>query len=40
VAPCDFWISPKIKLTMKGNSFDNIPEIEAATKERESFNER
>jgi hypothetical protein len=34
LAPCDFWLFPKIKLTMKGSRFDTIPEIEAATKER------
>jgi hypothetical protein len=34
LAPCDFWLFPKIKLMMKGNHFDMIPEIEAAMKER------
>jgi hypothetical protein len=34
LAPCDFWLFPKIQLTMKGNRFDTIPEIEAATTER------
>jgi hypothetical protein len=34
LAPCDFWIFPKIKFTMKLNCFDTIPEIESATKER------
>jgi hypothetical protein len=34
LAPCDFWLFPKIKLTMKGNGFDTIPEIDAATKVR------
>jgi transposase len=34
LAPCDFWLFPKIKLKMKGNRFDTIPEIEATTKER------
>jgi hypothetical protein len=34
LAPCDFWLFPKIKLTIKGNHFDTIPEIEATTKER------
>jgi hypothetical protein len=34
LAPCDFWLFPEIKLTTKGNRFDAIPEIEAATKER------
>jgi hypothetical protein len=32
LAPCDFWLFPKITLTMKGNRFYTIPEIEAATK--------
>jgi hypothetical protein len=31
---CHFWLFPEIKLTVKGNLFDTIPEIEAATKER------
>jgi hypothetical protein len=31
---CGFWLFRKIKLTMKGNRFDTIPEVEAATKER------
>jgi hypothetical protein len=26
---CDFWLLPKIKLTMRGNRFDTIPETEA-----------
>jgi hypothetical protein len=34
LAPCDFWLFLKIKLIMKGNRFDIIPEIKAATKER------
>jgi hypothetical protein len=34
LAPCDFWLFPEIKLTMKGNRFDTIPEMEDATKER------
>jgi transposase len=33
LAPCDFWLFPKIKLTIKGNRFHTIPEIEAAKKE-------
>jgi hypothetical protein len=32
LAPCDFWLLPKIKLMMNGNCFDMIPEIEAATR--------
>jgi hypothetical protein len=34
LAPFDFWLFPKIELTVKGNRFDTIPEIEAATEER------
>jgi hypothetical protein len=30
LAPCDFWLFPKLKLTMKGKRFASIPEIEAA----------
>jgi hypothetical protein len=33
-APCDFWLFSKIKLTMKGNRFDTISEIEGATQDR------
>jgi hypothetical protein len=33
LAPCGFWLFPKIKLTMEGNRFDTVPEIETATKE-------
>jgi hypothetical protein len=33
LAARDFWVFPEIKLTMKGNHFDVIPEIEVATKE-------
>jgi hypothetical protein len=33
MAPRDFWLFPKNKLTMKETRFDMIPEIEAATKE-------
>jgi hypothetical protein len=32
--PCDFWLFPKITLTMKKTRFDTIAEIEGATKER------
>jgi hypothetical protein len=34
LAPCDFWLFPKLKLTMKVKRFASIPEIEAATKTR------
>jgi hypothetical protein len=34
LAPCDFWLFPKLKLTMKGKRFASIPEIEAATTTR------
>jgi hypothetical protein len=34
MAPRDFWLFPKNKLTVKENRFDMIREIEAATKER------
>jgi hypothetical protein len=29
LAPCDFFLSPKIKLKLKGRRFDNIEEIQA-----------
>jgi hypothetical protein len=32
LAPYDFWLFPKVKLTVKGKRFDMIPEIEAAMK--------
>ncbi|EFN76727.1 Histone-lysine N-methyltransferase SETMAR, partial [Harpegnathos saltator] len=28
LAPCDFWLFPKLKLAMKGNRFDTIPVIQ------------
>ena len=31
LAPCDFWLFLKVKMTMKGKSFDSIQDIEAAT---------
>jgi hypothetical protein len=34
LAPCDFWLFPKLKLTMKGKRFASIPDIEAATTTR------
>jgi hypothetical protein len=29
LAPCDFFLFPKIKLTMKGSRFDTIEEFQA-----------
>jgi hypothetical protein len=34
LAPCDFWLFPKLKLIIKGKRFASIPEIEAATTTR------
>jgi hypothetical protein len=34
LAPCNFWLFPKLKLTMKGKHFVSIPETEAATTTR------
>ena len=31
LAPCDFWLFPKVKITMKGKRFESIQDIEAAT---------
>jgi len=31
LAPCDFWLFPKVKTTMKGKHFESIQGIEAAT---------
>lgn len=31
LAPCDFWLFPKIKSTMKGNRFDTIEDIKSNT---------
>jgi len=31
LAPYDFWLFPKVKMTMKGKSFESIQDIEAAT---------
>lgn len=28
LAPCDFWLFPKLKISMKGHHFDSIPDIE------------
>jgi hypothetical protein len=34
LAPCDFWLFSKLKLTMKGKRFASIPEIEVTTTTR------
>ena len=31
LAPCDFWLFPRIKMTVKGKRFESIQDIEAAT---------
>jgi len=31
LAPCDFWLFPEVKMTMKGKRFESIQDIEAAT---------
>jgi len=31
LAPCDFWLFPKVKMTLKGKGFESIQDIEAAT---------
>ena len=31
LAPCDFWLFPKVKITMKGKRFESIQDIEVAT---------
>ena len=31
LAPCDFWLFPKFKMTMKGKSFESIQDVEAVT---------
>ena len=31
LAPCDFWLFPKFKMTMKDKRFESIQDIEAAT---------
>ena len=30
LAPCDFWLFPEVKMTMKGKGFEAIQDIEAA----------
>lgn len=34
LAPCDFWLFPKMKTVLKGKRFDTIPDIERATTEQ------
>ena len=31
LALCEFWLFPKVKMTMKGKRFESIQDIEAAT---------
>jgi hypothetical protein len=31
LTPCDFWFFPKVKITTKGERFESIQDIEAAT---------
>ena len=31
LAPCNFWLFPKVKMTMKGKHFESIQDNEAAT---------
>jgi hypothetical protein len=31
MAPCHFWLFSKVKMSMKGQSFESIQDIEAAT---------
>jgi len=31
LAPCNFWLFPKVKMTMKGKRFESIQDIQAAT---------
>ena len=30
LAPCDFWLFPKVKMTMKGKRFESIQDIVTA----------
>ena len=32
LAPCDFWLLPKVKMAMKGKRFESIQDIELATR--------
>jgi len=34
LALCDFWLFPKVKITMKGKRFESIQDIEAAITEQ------
>ena len=31
LAPCNFWLFPKVEMTMKGKRFESFQDIEAAT---------
>ena len=31
LAPCDFWLFPKVKMNLNGKCFESIQDIEAAT---------
>jgi len=31
LAPCDFWLFPKVKMTVKGKIFESIQDVEAVT---------
>ena len=31
LALCDFWLFPKVKMTMKGKRFESIQDVETAT---------
>ena len=31
LVPCNFWLFPKVKITMKGKHFESIQDIEATT---------
>jgi len=31
LTPCDFWLFPKVKMTMKGKRFESFQDTEAAT---------
>jgi hypothetical protein len=31
LAPCDFWLHPRVKICIKGTRFESIQDIEAAT---------
>ena len=40
LAPCDFWLFPRVKMTMKGKRFESIQDIEAPTKAQLDTHER